>query len=191
MSEDTPSVSTKPLAQELQRVRTEYSIPEDRLRLVGEDRDGNRIAIWLTFRLLQRLVPVLLKYLDEQLGEQAEKAGPTLKLGDLQEFAQASAKSALRRGDSEPVHWSEGDSQWLANSVDYSSSKQGVRLVFVSAAEHRAGFVMPAPLLRQWLTIVYSGYRQAGWSTAVWPEWMEAVGEKPAEGADKSPVVLH
>ena len=191
MSAETPSVSTKPLAQELQRVRTEYNISEDRLRLTGEDRDGNRVAIWLTFRLLQRLVPVLLKYLDDQLGEQAKAAGPTLKLGDLQEFAQASAKSALKRGDTEPVTWSEGDSEWLANSVDYSSSKQAVRLIFVSKNQQRAGFTMAAGLLRQWLTILYAGYRQAGWSTAIWPEWMEAAEGKTSSGDDKSPVVLH
>ena len=45
----------------LQRVTTAYLENEDRLRLTGELADGDTVVCWLTQRLLNRLVPGLIK----------------------------------------------------------------------------------------------------------------------------------
>ena len=47
-------------APELTRITTRYVAAEDRVRLAGERAGGSPVAIWLTRRLLQLLIPKLL-----------------------------------------------------------------------------------------------------------------------------------
>ena len=48
---------------ELQRITSEYIEAEDRLRLTGEVGEGETETLWLTQRLLTRLLDHLLKWL--------------------------------------------------------------------------------------------------------------------------------
>ena len=50
----------------LRRITTEYIEIEDRLRISGEIADAEAVVIWLTQRLLLRLLPLLLQWLDQQ-----------------------------------------------------------------------------------------------------------------------------
>ena len=52
---------------ELQRLTTEYVDAEDRMRLTGEIRPGETLVLWLSQRLLMRLLPHLFLWL-EKLG---------------------------------------------------------------------------------------------------------------------------
>lgn len=52
----------------LQRITTEYIDHEDRLRLAGEDAQGQTTVLWLTQRLLNRLIPHLCQWLEQQGG---------------------------------------------------------------------------------------------------------------------------
>lgn len=53
---------------ELQRFTTEYVEIEDRIRLAGETAPGHTVVLWLTQRLLARLLPHLLQWLEQQTG---------------------------------------------------------------------------------------------------------------------------
>ena len=44
---------------------TEYIEQEDRLRLVGSFEQG-KVVVWLTLRLLQRLLPLFVRWLEQQ-----------------------------------------------------------------------------------------------------------------------------
>ena len=50
----------------LERCTTEYAEDEDRLRLSAELANGNTVVLWLTQRLLNRLVPHLVQWLEKQ-----------------------------------------------------------------------------------------------------------------------------
>lgn len=51
---------------ELKRITLEYSAHEDRMRLTGARASGEREAIWLTRRLLERLIPVLVDWIEQE-----------------------------------------------------------------------------------------------------------------------------
>jgi len=63
-------------------------------------------------------------------------------------------------------------SAWLADSIDFTHSPEGVVLTFKRANDQRAILTLPAAALRQWLNIVYDAYARAEWSLAAWPEWV-------------------
>lgn len=60
----------------LQRVTTAYLENEDRLRLTGKLADGDIVVLWLTQRLLSRLVPHLTTWLARQAGPFASTVTP-------------------------------------------------------------------------------------------------------------------
>ncbi|MBC7859879.1 MAG: hypothetical protein H7Z39_14125, partial [Burkholderiaceae bacterium] len=77
----------------LQRITTEYVGVEDRIRLSGRDDaddagDGRTVVIWITQRLLQRLLPVLVEWLERQ-------DGATLRADIARSFAQQAARAEL------------------------------------------------------------------------------------------------
>lgn len=150
----------------LQRFTTEYVETEDRLRLTGETATGDTLILWLTQRLLGRLLPHLFVWLAQQTGEDLR--------GDLlQEFAQQSALNAL-----EPqvaVQAQPAAREWLVQSVDITSGDEALRLTFKapSGDSGTAVSLMTARQpLRQWLHIVHEQYRKAQWPLTQWPEWM-------------------
>ena len=147
----------------LERVTTEYIESEDRLRLSGETASRSSVVIWLTSRLLQKLVPILLQWLEQQ-------HGATPRAGILHEWAQQAARAGLAAQP--PVKTEGAHKAWLAQSIDITPSTETVVLTFRSGDEQRAVLVLAAEPLRQWLNIAYDAHVVAGWSLAVWPEWV-------------------
>ena len=83
----------------LQRVTTAYVADEDRLRLTGELSDGDAVVLWLTQRLLNRLVPHLTAWLARQTGSFASTVPPAIQSAHhniVQGFAQQSARAQLK-----------------------------------------------------------------------------------------------
>lgn len=56
---------------ELKRLSTGHQEVEDRIRLVGETGNGAVVVLWLTQRLLLRLVPILLEGLETSVTDAA------------------------------------------------------------------------------------------------------------------------
>lgn len=140
----------------LKRLTTEYSELEDRIRLAGEIESGG-LVIWLTQRLAQRLVPLLLQWIERQ------QAAPRRSVA-LFGFGRQSVQAA----DNSPAPLP----AWLATSVDISSSSEQVVLTFKDGAGQAARFSLAAASLRQWLEILHEMYLHAGWPQDIWPEWM-------------------
>lgn len=149
----------------LRRITTEYDEAEDRIRLVGECNAGTPVVLWLTQRLLQRLLPVMLERLHKPVGDDV------LKAVVVQEFAQQAARA--RMTPQAPLRPSPETESWLVRTIDVASTKQGMRLTFKGKADENVGFMLEGQSLRQWLNIVYDLYRKAGWPLAIWPVWMQ------------------
>lgn len=160
------------------RFTTEYIDFEDRLRLAAETDEGGRVLLWLTQRLLQRLLPVLLRWLEQQ-------AGQTPHAEALQGFAQQAARAELR--PQVPVPADEGDAGWLVHSVDIIQTSQNVCLNFKGAAGNAVSLTLEAKPLRQWLNIVHDAYAKAEWRLEGWPEW----ARDGSAAVDRPDVVLH
>lgn len=149
----------------LQRITTEYIDLEDRIRLAGEVENAAPVVIWLTQRLLQRLLPALLQWLECQ-GD----ATPLAEL--LHGFAQQAARAELT--PQTPVRAVAGCTAWLALSVDIAQSKEAVSLTFRGADGQDAVLTLATKPLRQWLGIVHDAYLKADWPLNVWPDWVGA-----------------
>ncbi|TSE35323.1 hypothetical protein Tfont_02297 [Tepidimonas fonticaldi] len=165
---------------ELQRITTEYSEAEDRLRLAGEDAQGQTVVLWLTQRLLSRLVAHLCRWLEQQGGN-----APLVEV--RQEFAQQKARAEL--APQPPVRADAETQGVLVHSVDLKRSRAGLVLHFKGVGGNVVASLklQPKPL-RQWLNIVYDQYLQAGWPTTVWPAWVAEA--KPAATPARA-AVLH
>lgn len=161
----------------LTRLTTEYLPSEDRLRLSGEDADGEAVRIWLTQRLLRRLLPALLNWLERQ-------AGTLPRPEIILEFAQEAARVGLQ---AQPPVRADGAAGWLATAIDITPGAQHVELAFRAAPDLRATLVLEATALRQWLGIMHGHWAGAGWPAAVWPTWMSESAAPARQGA----AVLH
>lgn len=154
---------------ELQRITTEYVDAEDRIRLAGEvGGSADAQVLWLTQRLMQRLLPHLLGWLEQQVSAAPVSADQHQA---LQGFVQQAAKAELQ--PQAPVQASERSKQWLVTAVDIASSAQRITLTFKGLEpDAQVRLTLADQPLRQWLAIVHERYRQAGWPLDLWPQWM-------------------
>lgn len=165
----------------LQRITTEYVDTEDRIRLAGELTAGEVLTLWLTQRLLNRLIPHLCRWLEQHTGN-----APLAEL--RQEIAQQKVRSELE--PQAPVRAGAQVQGVLIHSVDLKAAKAGMALLFKDVAgQEVARLQLPRKPLRQWLSILHGQYRLAAWPTCVWPAWVEEaqVGLMPKNRS----VVLH
>ncbi len=149
---------------ELQRITTQYIDAEDRVRLSGETAEGKTVLLWMTRRLLDRLIPHLALWLEKQYADL-----PRAEI--MLEFAQQKAQSQLVLQT--PVMTS-GTQGQLIESVDINAGATRLRLNFKTAdTSEPSGIGFEATPLRQWLTILQQAYKEAEWPMQCWPGWME------------------
>jgi hypothetical protein len=186
------SPSPETTLPELHRLTSQYIDVEDRLRLSGETAGGDTLVLWLTQRLMNRLLPHLFNVLQTQTAEATSSPAGGLQTEMVQGFAQQAARAQLP--PQQPVTAAPETRTWLVESVDikaHTASAEGgtvpattaVQLLFKSREVQIAAVVMPPALLRQWLNILYDQWRLAGWSADLWPEWVrDSVPTPPAAG---------
>ena len=135
----------------------------DHIRLTGEVEAADSVVLWLTRRLLDRLIPHLTLWLEKQQGDISR---PDLLLS----FAQQAAQSGVTPQAPVPA-WATSR-QWLVQSVDLQPGEELLQLVFKGEAGQSASIGFAATPLRQWLGILHQGYRVAQWPQTQWPGWM-------------------
>lgn len=174
----------------LGRVTTVYVDVEDRFRLSGEAEDGQVLVLWLTQRLLCRLVPHLVQWLDKRAPLQASSRPMAAAAQVMHVFAQQSAVARL--SPQAPVETTAAGRGWLVQKVDVATLEESVRLAFKPPGEGggQACVTMEATHLRQWLGIVHGQWLQAGWPPDVWPQWMAETAAGPS-GSGGGGAVLH
>ena len=150
-------LTDKTLPLELTRITTIYSDTEDRIGLIGEDEIGEHQKLWLTQRLLGRLVEKLLDWLP-----QSDEG--------IQEIVQQVAQS--KHEPEYPVIASSECLNWLVMEVTIESSKGVVGLLFKSDRCENVAIVRFNEIsLRQWLDILFRQYQHARWISVDWPSW--------------------
>lgn len=173
----------------LQRITTEFVEVEDRIRLAGRDQEGRIVTLWLTQRLLKRLLPLLCQWLEKQDTGGGGVSDPA-KSEAMQDFAQQEAGVSQEPSPPVPADPASAAMDALVHEVDISRGDQRVRLLFKSprgdAPEQAPELIMDARQLHQWLGIVYRHYRVAGWPRSPWPRWM-----RDSEQQSADPALLH
>lgn len=170
---------------ELQRITTTFVDSEDRIRLCGEAASNQTVVLWLTQRLLNRLVPHLLAWLEQQTSITGG-VGSDVRADVVNSFAQQAALASLAQQP--PVQAHAAQTVWLVQSVDMTTSADAIRLTFNDSptsgqqrSNLQACLSMQALPLRQWLSILHEQCQRAGWVSApphaasdIWPEWIQA-----------------
>jgi hypothetical protein len=172
------------MTNRLERITTVYVAAEDRLRLTGELASTEVQTIWLTQRLLVRLVPLLTQWLEGQ--HHAARGPDKLRTELLQTFAQQAARA--NPAAQSPVRASAASPAWLAEAVDVKRGSSALTLTFRNTDSHSASLTLAPKPLRQWLGIVYDVcVGPAQWPAVPWPVWLH----EGAAGALPQAKVLH
>ena len=154
----------------LTRVTTEYHRGEDRIRFVGELQGGEVAVIWVTQRLLNRLVQELVAWL-----EGTEQDLPRAEV--LHSFKQQTARQQVTA--QAPVPAAAAASDWLCQAVDVQKRPNSLGLVFRDVSgDHRASLELQPQALRQWLNMLQATCVRAEWPMTAWPEWLR---EQPVD----------
>lgn len=148
----------------LERITCEYIEDEDRIRMSGEVAAATPVVIWLTQRMLQRLIPTLITLLED-------KRTDSHHAEIMQVLAQQAVRAELQ--PQVPVQAQAASVIWVASTVDIATTMQALTLTFHALDGQAAYFVMEALPLRQWLGILYGLYVNAEWSQDIWPEWIK------------------
>lgn len=167
---------------DLQHITTEYIDSEDRLRLSGELASGQTIVLWLTQRILNRLVTPLHQWLKRK--NLVDGRGNL----QIQDFTQRAVWG--QPVPETPVNASLAQENWRVEQIDIALGDNAVRLTFKGQqVEQHATLILSVQALYQWLVIVYGQFGRGGWSTGIWPEeWPILNAMKPSI---QNPPVIH
>lgn len=152
----------------LQRITSEYVDSEDRFRLRGALPAGETVVLWLTRRLLDRMVPHLIDWLGLQ--------------------AQPVLSPAPEARASPPVALSAEAQVWLVDQIDLTFTPGALTLSFVSSTVARCRLELNPLALHQLLKILLRQYRQAEWPETVWEQFVKSF---PQEAAPSVSLTLH
>lgn len=161
---------------DLQRLTTEFIDSEDRFRLAGVSADGTVVTLWLTRRLLDRLIPHLTLWLERQHAD--------LPRADVMlQFAQQHAQSQFA-----PQPRVTANAGELVKAIELTPGVEQIHIRFKTGTNESASVGFAPTPLRQWLGILHQAYTLAEWPLGVWPAWM--VENSNLSGV-KQPAVWH
>ena len=165
---------------ELHRLTSEYIESEDRLRLTGEDQNGNALCLWITQRLALRIVIHLVDQISKGSPEALQNPTQDSDASDLlQSFAQEEASSTMT---AEPaVDSAKATESILVNEVDITRTPQGAVGFVFKNGDARIALTFDPQQLRQWLAIIHKLCTMAQWPAQVWPQWMAKQESKSDE----------
>ena len=184
ISMDSPPIPEAP-AVRIQKLTVRYDEREDRLLLAAQCENGQTQGLWLTQRLANPLIQVLLK----RLGDMSAEGKAAHQQAALQVWEQAAAHRQYHADDTEPVNVSPDGPHGLIDTVNVVCHFGGdFHLIFRWPSENSLVFPMTATAMRQWLGILRQQYRRADWpGRGLWPAWFEAA---QLEHTDE-PAVMH
>lgn len=158
---------------DLQRLTTEFIDSEDRFRLAGARADGTIVTLWLTRRLLDRLIPHLTLWLE---GQHANLPRADVMLQYAQSQFAPQPRVTANAGE-------------LVKAIDLTPGVEQIHIRFKTGTDDESAGVGFAPTpLRQWLGILHQAYMLAGWPLGAWPAWM---AESSSLSGAKMPAVWH
>ena len=152
----------------LSRMTLSYNVDEDRVILVGELETGQVVSLVLTQRLLNQLVPHLLK------------AADSLRTSDTSHGSDA--KEALQ-GNNAPVQLTDLSNSILVTAVDLTKASGCVVLDWMNnARDRKVRLVLDQSSLNPWLAAVKHCFVRGSWSIQAWqsqlPKEIASDGER-------------
>lgn len=149
-----------------------YDAVEDRVRLNAVDSAGVKQAILLTRRMLDQIVQVIAKDLEEKtpqgVSAQVLQSMTQERVRQVRREASASGRSAL------PVVPEAQTPHWLCKKVNFMRVPNGIVAVFTDDSTVDAVLSLSEQNLRTLLDILRATYIKASWDLRGFPAWLWA-----------------
>jgi hypothetical protein len=171
MAQPTREADQGPPVPEVRRFTTKYVPEEDRIQLLVELTSGDVKVAWLTRRLLNMVLPPVLKRLEVVPTEKPPEAAAA-----VQRFTQAAAVRSIQRQPavaSYPEEAPRSPDETLIITINVRL--RGKTMFFDLKAGDAIVVTLPfsEQALRQWLGVLYGQYHAAEWTESFWPAWMD------------------
>ena len=167
------------IVRNLERITTEHVELEDRIRLAGLTYDNQTVCIWLTMRLLKRLITHFLNLLEKNTPELKETPTQSEQSREsIHNFVQQSAEQQVV--EETAVKVTKNSPNHLAAEIDVKSDHAGVTIIFKGEFSSHHAIYLNNQQLRQWLGMLHIIWQKAEWSTLVWPDWMSSSPQETA-----------
>ena len=155
----------------LKKVTAEFIETEDRIRLSALTADDKTLALWLTQRLLSRLITHLAKWLEK-------KPADLSKALDSESNPQPEPHGSVKKSDSASlpdqtsVKIKKSDESILITEVDVKFGDNGIALILKSEKETNAEISFTLSEARQWVGMLHSLWHKAEWPSSLLPQWI-------------------
>ena len=142
-----------------------YNSVEDRMILHVVNREGIKQGIYITRRLMDQLVPVFAKHLEEKTPQ-----------GVPADLVQSMTQEQVRqqRQEEPPSKTVAVDAQvphWLCKTIHINKQPAGLAVTLTDDAHFTVQLPLVEADLRTVLDIFRNSYVQASWGLDVFPEW--------------------
>ena len=152
-------------------VTMQFDPLEDRLIMDCSDKSKNTQRLWLTRRLLDRLIPSLTDQLE---------INSTNKISKELEQSFEQEKAEINKTKTESVKLIKNNPSFKeVTSVKVGKNSKEFKLLFIEDKienenyQNKAEFVLAIPNLRQWLNALFKIYLKANWDTKFFPVWID------------------
>lgn len=150
----------------VQTFTARYDPIEDRICLNAVDASGVKQAIYLTRRLMDQIIPLVAKHLEEK----TPKGVPSDVVQSMTQERIRQARQA--EPPAEPVQADLKTPRWLCTTIYMSRKPAGLAVTMTGDASCKAQIPLADPHLRTVLDIFRNSYAKAGWDLSVFPEWL-------------------
>lgn len=151
-----------------------FDLVEDRIRMNAFNANAGVQAIWLTRRLLDRFLPIIVTKIEEKAGSSVvARFGLSVSQQKLRDQRETSrAEPVLAPADGVP---------WLASTMKLVPHGEGFVWVLQGATGCEARFFLTDEHLRSTLDILHISYSKMEWHCEKFPDWVADVSsDKPA-----------
>jgi hypothetical protein len=150
-------------------------LAEDRIRLDAINPDGETQSIFLTRRLADRMVPLLVDRAEQQV-----VPGVPKEIG----LAMNQEQLRLERDENPiaPVETKQGSSRWLCQTVHVGENDDQIVWTLTDDGDNTAMMGLPGDGVRNVLEVLLIVYLGLEWTTQAFPGWMTAREEMPERG---------
>lgn len=161
----------------VQTFTARYDPIEDRICLNAVDASGGKQAIFLTRRLMDQIIPVVAKHLEE-------KTPKGVPADVVQSMTQERVRQARKaEPPPEPVLADLETPRWLCTTIQMQKQPAGLAVTLTGDAACKAQIPLADSHLRTVLDIFRNSYVKAGWDLRVFPEWLGSEQASAGQGA--------
>jgi hypothetical protein len=150
----------------VQSFTVRYDPIEDRICLNSVDASGAKQAIFMTRRLMDQIIPLVVKLVEEKT--------PMGVPADLVHSMTQERARQMRKAEppEHPVQAGIDALRWLCSSIEVSRRPKGLAVILAGGAASKAQLTLSDSNLRTVLDIFRNNYAKAGWDLRVFPNWL-------------------